>query len=200
MTTTEDTEASKDKAVPEGVITELFLHPPGYDTPISVEQLKLEIDRGIQGDKHSGSRFSDIREKTLMQLGFRKGTHIANMRHITAISVEELAEISRLMLSHPDLPAIHLEPNIVLEGIEGLSQLPAGTLLSFGEKRSAIFAVWDENSPCPTPHKNIKAAFPDATGAFASVARHRRGVVGFVYCGGPIKVGDPVYVHPRAAR
>jgi len=185
---------------PDGVITALFAHPHHTATPVSADKLTFEVGHGIQGDRHSGARHSDVREKTLTKLGLRNGSLIANLRHFSAISTEELVEISRIMLGNDSLPPLPLEPNIVITGIDQLSSLPVGTLLSFGPKRSAILAVWGENEPCPVPHENIKAAFPDATGAFASIARHRRGVVGFVYCGGPIKVGDPVYVHPRAAR
>lgn len=191
---------SDSPTVPDGEITELFIHPYGYTSPISVSHLSFELNIGIQGDKHSGARFLDVRERTLTRLGFRKGTHIANMRQFSAISVEELAEISRSMLGNDGLPAVHLEPNIVVSGIDGFSQLEVGTLLSFGPKRSAILAVWDENGPCPLPNDNIRRAFPEAAGVFSSIARHRRGIVGVVYCGGPIKVGDPVFVHPRVAR
>ncbi len=117
---------------PDGVITALFAHPHHTATPVSADKLTFEVGHGIQGDRHSGARHSDMREKTLTKLGLRNGSLIANLRHFSAISTEELVEISRIMLGNDSLPPLPLEPNIVITGIDQLSSLPVGTLLSIG--------------------------------------------------------------------
>lgn len=180
---------------PDGEVTALFAHPHHAQKPVQVEKLYFEVGLGIQGDRHSGTRFCDVRELLLKKLGIAKGTPIANTRHFSAICEAELFDVSREMIGDTRIEAIHLEPNLLIGGIKDISQLPVGTLLSFGADRTAVLAVWAENQPCPVPHQNIIDAYDGIHKPFATAARHRRGIVGFVYCGGKIKVGDPVFIH-----
>lgn len=179
-----------------GTVDGLFLKPVLHADSVPVPELTVVVGEGIKGDSHGGTRLSDSREDVLKAIGVGKEVPVANVRQFSAISAEELRAVSEVMYpAGHDISPDLLEPNLLLSGIEGLSQLPPGTLLTFAG-RKAVLAVWAENHPCKYPHEKIMQAYPDVPAAvgFASSARGRRGIVGFVYCSGKIRVGDEVYV------
>ena len=142
----------------------------------------------------------DVREAVIRAHGIPKGTEIANTREFSAVSSEELDEIASAM-GVPEIPDGALGQNLVLQGVPGLTQLPPGTLLMFkdpkGNPRTAVLAVWGENTPCVIPGQEIQKHYPERSGLvgmFPKAALKRRGVVGFVYCSGFIQQGDQVVV------
>ncbi len=172
----------------------------------AVPHLLCHVDQGLYGDRHAGPRLSDVREEVLRDIGVGKEVPIANMRQFSALSVEELIAIWHRM-GFTDLTTNEyglLGENLILSGFAGgISQLPPGSLLTFGRKKGndiqhskVVLAVWGENNPCVVPHRNIQEHYPDRqlTQPFAKAGKDLRGVVGFVYCGGKIKLGDSVTI------
>jgi len=154
---------------------------------------------GIRGDRHSGPRLVDVREKEMLSFGFVKGIEIANLREFSAVSLEELQEIGKAMHLSNGFPNGCLGENLVLSGIPEFSRLPAGTMLFFqkdeNQKRSAVLMVWAENTPCKGPGEAIQTYFPetpDIARLFPKAAIGKRGVVGLVYSSGFIQEGDTV--------
>lgn len=179
-----------------GVVDGLFLRPFLHADSVPVPELTILVDEGIRGDSHSGTRLSDSREDVLKAIGVGKEMPVANVRQFSAISAEELRGVSEAMYpTGHDISPDLLEPNLLLSGIDDFSRLPPGSLLTFGG-RKAVLAVWAQNYPCKYPHDKIMQAYPDSpvVAGFASAARDRRGIVGFVYCSGKVKVGDEVSV------
>ena len=86
----------------------------------SVDALDFDID-GIVGDRHRGHlrpAFSNDRQP--------RGTMRRNERMWSAISVEELAQISAAMGLDRHLEPGDVTANICLEGVPDLSKLPKG--------------------------------------------------------------------------
>ena len=126
--------------------------PKGFQTG-AVPSLVAELD-GIAGSRHRGwTGRADARVPYLP-----RGTPIRNTRHITIVSIEDLAEAAK-RLSIPRIDARWVGANLLVEGIEHLSHLPRGTRL-FCEG-GAILIVEDQNAPC--------------RGAGAAIASHNPG-------------------------
>jgi hypothetical protein len=178
------------------LVSSRFGDPRSYP----IEKIQVIRHHGVRGDTHAGPRLCDVREASIRAHGIPKGTEIANTREFSAVSSEELEAIASAM-GVPEIPEGALGQNLVLEGVPGLTQLPAGTLLMFrdqkGNPRTAVLAVWAENTPCVIPGQEIQKHYPDRSGLanlFPKAAVKRRGVVGFVYCSGFIQQGDQVVV------
>jgi hypothetical protein len=63
--------------------------------------------------------------------------------------------------------------------------------------RTAVLAVWGENTPCLAPGEAIQAQYPGTPGLaakFPKSAAGKRGIVGFVYCSGVVHEGDEIIV------
>lgn len=160
--------------------------------------IQVELD-GIVGDKHrSFSRKTWAGDKQA------EGTVRRNERQWSAVSLEELREISDAVnLRHTLLPST-LGANLCLQGVKELSRLPKGTLLKFPS--GAELSVEEYNPPCHDMGKRLSATHRDRDGeeisttAFSNAARLSRGLVGFVDVPGEIRPGDEVtielYEHP----
>lgn len=178
-----------------------------FGSIVSTSAKKIQVVRyhGVKGDSHSGARLADAREKELLTFSFSKGVEIANYREFSAVSVEELVEVSTAMELPRPIPHGYLGENLVLSGIPKLTELPARTMLFFrkgeSQTRTAVLVVWGENTPCRLPGEAIQQHFPDLpklASRFPKAAIGKRGVVGSVYCSGYIHEGDEVVVRvPR---
>ena len=118
---------------------------------VSSQVAGLDLDfEGIPGERHVGfTRPADARVPW-----YKRGTVIRNVRHVSLVSVEELAQIADLM----GLSAIQPEwlgANIVLAGLPRLSFLPTGSRLFFAG--GAVLAAEGVKVPPPAA-----AAHPDA--------------------------------------
>lgn len=152
-----------------------------------VDRLQLSFD-GIPGDFHGGrNRKSDIRTIQL----YKRDTDIANVRQLTVLSQEELADVAA-RLSIPSLPAGWLGANMVLAGVPDLTQLPPSTRLQFPS--NACLVVDMENFPCRQVSEVIAKSYPEAGRAFIAAANHKRGVTAWVEREGDVAVGDAVTV------
>lgn len=155
----------------------------------SVPLLQIDL-AGIVGDRHAGySRKADSRNKE-----YPRGAEIRNWRQWSAVSIEELIQISKKM----DLPQIEpswLGSNLCFAGVPNLSLLPKGSLLTFPEE--VVLAVEEENLPCTKPGRVLAAQFQDrdiSPSSFIKASMHLRGLVGVVNRPGTIRVNDQVRI------
>lgn len=152
-----------------------------------VQRLTLTFD-GIPGDFHSGrTRKSDVRTIQL----YKRDTDIINVRQLTIVSEEELADVARYLNLHV-LPPGWLGGNMLVSGIPDFTKIPPSTRLQFPS--GACLVVDMENFPCSQVSGVIAKADPQAASRFAAAARHRRGVTAWIEREGEIAVGDAITV------
>lgn len=154
--------------------------------------IQLELD-GVVGDRHrSHSRETWAGDKQ------REGTLRRNERQWSAVSLEELAEISAAMDLAEPLTAGRLGANLCIEGIDELSRLPKGTTLEFPS--GAVLAVEEYNPPCHDMGTYLAEECRTNSGdklsstAFSKAAKLTRGIVGVVDVPGTITAGDAVEI------
>ncbi len=168
---------------------------PGKDAQASIT---VELD-GIVGNRHrSLTRTCWTGDKQA------KGTVRRNERQWTAVSVEELEEISAEMNLAEPLTAADLRANLCIAGIAQFSRLPKGTVLKFPS--GAELVVVEYNPPCRGMGERIMATHTTRSGeplsstAFSRAAKLKRGILGIVDVAGTINAGDAVevalYEHP----
>ena len=160
--------------------------------------IRVEYD-GVAGDRHqSFSRTCYGGDKQA------KGTLRRNERQWSAVSVEELAEVSEKMDLSAPLSAADLGANLCLQGVDELSRLPMGTTLTFPS--GAVLMVSEYNPPCRDKGAQLASKYETRSGValtdtdFPKAAKLTRGVVGVVEVPGTIAPGDEVlitvYEHP----
>lgn len=148
---------------------------------------------GVEGDRHRG-----FERRTWAGDKQPKGTVRRNERQWSAVSAEELAEISAALDLVEPLGAGRVGANLCLEGVADLSRLPKGTLLRFPSGAELI--VEEYNPPCRDMGARIAAEFRTRSGRklsatdFSKAAKLKRGVVGVVEVPGTITAGDEVSV------
>lgn len=158
------------------------------------ESIELELE-GIVGDRHR----SYVRD-TWKGDKQPYGTVRRNERQWSAVSVEELAEISAAMDLTETITAESVGANLCIEGVPELSRLPKGTLLKFASGAELI--VEEFNPPCSGMSKKIAALHQTNSGdvisdtAFSKAAKLTRGIVGVIEATGTISAGDEVTVEP----
>lgn len=174
------------KVVSVHVGAEDTLEKQAFDT------IELKLD-GIKGDRHRGlSRQCWEGDKQ------PEGSMRRNERQWSAVSSEELAEISQAMQLSKPLTAATLGANLCLQGIADLSTLPRGTTLKFSS--GALLMVEEYNPPCSDMGAKIAQEYrcrsgdAPAANAFSQAAKFHRGVVGVIEVAGSITVGDEVIV------
>jgi MOSC domain-containing protein YiiM len=180
-----------------GTVTATLTHPgcpDGIDdaaVDISTraqDRLTLTFD-GITGDSHAGrTRAADVRVKQQ----YEDGTPIRNVRQVTIVSDEDLAEIARA-LGVPSLDPAWLGANVAVSGIPDFTLIPPSTRLIF--ESGASLVVDAENEPCLYPGREIEKRHPGRGRAFPKKAINKRGVTAWVEREGAITVGDTVAVH-----
>ncbi len=162
------------------------------------ESIMAELD-GFVGDRHkSYTRETWAGDKQ------EQGTIRRNERQWSAVSVEELAEVAKVMDLNGPLSAERVGANLCLQGVADLSRLPKGTLFKFPS--GAELMVEEYNPPCHDMGKKLaecyamKSGEPLSTTAFSKAAKLKRGVVGVIEAAGVINAGDEVtivvYEHP----
>jgi MOSC domain-containing protein YiiM len=154
----------------------------------------IEVDLvGVVGDSHrSYERQTWAGDKQA------EGTTRRNERQWSAVSLEELTEISSEMDLSEVLSAACLGANLCLSGISQLSRLPKGTLLKFPS--GAELMVEEYNPPCGYMGEKVASSYSTDTGvaisrtAFSKAAKLSRGIVGVVEAAGVINAGDEVSI------
>lgn len=159
---------------------------------IAQASIDIELD-GIVGDRHrSYQRGTWAGDKQ------PEGVVRRNERLWSAVSIEELGEISNALDLIEPLSAAFVGANLCVQGVRELSRLPKGSLLKFPSGAELI--VEEFNHPCHDMGKAIAEAYatrsgePLASTAFSKAAKLTRGVVGVVEVAGRINAGDEVTV------
>lgn len=151
----------------------------------SVDRLNLTFD-GIAGDFHTGlTRPADVR--TIML--YKRDTPIRNVRQLTLVSVEELAEAAQAM-AIPALKAEWLGANVLVEGIPDFTLLPPSTRLQFSS--GATIVVDMENLPCSQVTEVVGLHHPEQASKFVKSATGKRGVTAWVEREGAVSSGDDI--------
>ncbi|MGI9219413.1 MAG: MOSC domain-containing protein [Woeseiaceae bacterium] len=155
--------------------------------------IQAELD-GIVGDAHRSF------ERKAWAGGDKQaeGTVRRNERQWSAVSAEELAEISAELGLTEDISAACVGANLCFSGISQLSRLPKGTVLKFPSGAELI--VVEYNPPCGYMGEKIASLYSTNSGeplsntAFSKAAKLTRGIVGVVDVAGAISAGDDVTV------
>lgn len=141
---------------------------------------------GIAGDCHSGLiRKSDTRTLKL----YRRDTDIRNVRQLSLLSTEELAEVAAAM-KIPEVKPEWVGANLVTSGIPDLTLLPPSTRLQFPS--GATLVVDLENAPCRFVADVIAKHHADAAERWIKAATHKRGVTAWVEREGEVRHGDAI--------
>ena len=157
----------------------------------AVETVEVSWD-GFAGDCHSGAtRPACVRVRPQ----YRRGTEIRNVRQISILSQEELAQVADRL----EIPAIRPEwvgANMVLRGIPDFTLVPPNSRLIF--EGGAALTIDMENQPCKYPAEIIEAAYPGHGLAFPRKAKAKRGVTAWVERPGRLQIGSKARLHiPR---
>ncbi len=146
--------------------------------------------RGLEGDKHAGfTRGADSRTPY-----YKRGTEIRNVRQVSLVSIEDLADVA-VAMKLPEVRPEWLGANVAVTGIPRFTLLPPNTRLIFSS--GAVLSVSHENMPCVSPGEVIQDNHPERKGLkslFPKAAIHKRGVVACVEIPGLISCHDEVQV------
>lgn len=144
---------------------------------------------GVPGEAHGGLTRPSC-SRVISQ--HPRDTEIRNVRQLSIMSAEELAEIAadcRL----DDLDPSLVGASLVIRGIPDFTHLPPSSRLQLPD--GATLVVDMENRPCHLPAKPINAVHPGAGDKFKSAAKGKRGVTAWVEREGRCHVGDAVHLH-----
>ena len=169
----------------------------------SVKQLEFRLD-GVIGDRHAGfERVTWEGDDKQVANTLRR-----NERQWSAVSSEELDEISEKMNLRVPLNAGDIGANFCVSGANNFSKLPKGTIFKFDSGVELI--VEEYNPPCLGMSKNLAKKILDKNGnvldetLFLQVAKYLRGLVGVVEVPGIIHKNDEFliipYTSPRWAK
>jgi len=173
-----------------GRVERLAVAPGEAVGACSLERLAVTHE-GIVGERHAGfTRPADVRVPW-----FPRGEPIHNERHLSIVSLEELAVIaSRLGIERVEPE--WLGANLAVSGIPDFTFIPRGTRLFFPS--GAVLAVTDQNAPCRIAggevERNLHAGHEGLALKFAPAAKRLRGVVAYVDRPGELAIGDTIEV------
>lgn len=144
---------------------------------------------GFPGEDHGGAtRASCVRVKTQ----YPQGTEIRNVRQLTILSAEELAQTAEKMGLDTIDPA-WVGASMIIEGIPAFTRVPPSSrLMSDG---GVGITIDMENLPCIYPGKEIEAEAAGFGKLYKPAARGRRGVTAWVEHGGRLAIGDTLTLH-----
>lgn len=139
---------------------------------------------GPEGDCHAGlTRASDSRTLQL----YKRNTEIRNVRQITMVSTEELAEVAQ-SLGIPAIDPSWIGANVVVSGIPDLTLLLPSTRFQFPS--GAVLVADMENLPCRQIADVIARHHPQVQFKLVEAAMHKRGLTCWVEREGVISTGD----------
>jgi MOSC domain len=139
-------------------------------------------------DCHAGlTRKSDSRTLPL----YKRNIDIRNVRQLTLLSVEELAEVAA-RLEIPEVKPEWLGANILVSGIPDFTLLPPSTRLQFPS--GATIVVDMENYPCSQIAKVVNQHHPGTQFKVVEASMHKRGVTAWVEREGVVKTGDAIKI------
>ena len=166
-------------------------HVPDRDASlrsVSAEQAQLTY-AGIPGESHGGlTRPSCSRVKSQHP----RDTEIRNVRQLSVVSFEELAQIATECGVETLDPTL-IGASLVIKGIPDFTHLPPSSRLQMPDGSTLVVDM--ENRPCHLPAKPINADHPGAGDKFKLAAKDKRGVTAWVEREGVMRVGDKVRLH-----
>lgn len=173
------------KAAFEGKVEKLYSktsREDGFEKP-ERETLNLLLS-GPEGDCHAGlTREADSRTLKL----YKRGTPIRNVRQVTIVAPDELAEVAT-KIGLPEIDPVWLGANMLMSGVPDLTLLPPSTRIQFPS--GATIVVDMENAPCTQVSKAIVERHGEAGWDFVKAATNKRGVTAWVEREGEVKLGD----------
>jgi hypothetical protein len=153
-----------------------------------IDTLELGFD-GPVGERHSGRTRPSCSRVTSQHA---RGTEIANVRQLSIVSAEELAEIAAKM----DIDRIDptwLGASLAIEGIPDFTLVPPSSRLQGPDGMTLIVDM--ENRPCHLPAREIEALYPGKGKRFKTAAKNARGVTAWVERPGRLRLGDALRLH-----
>ena len=144
---------------------------------------------GIAGEAHGGVTRPSCSRVVAQH---PEGTEIRNVRQLSILSAEELAEIAARMGAEVLDPG-WLGGSLLVEGIPDFSHVPPSSRLQ--APSGATLVVDMENRPCHLPARVIDTHAPGSGGRFKAAAEGRRGVTAWVEREGRLAVGDMLRLH-----
>jgi MOSC domain-containing protein YiiM len=121
-----------------------------------------------------------------------KGTEIRNVRQLSVVSAEEMAEVARDM-GLDQIDYAWVGASLVLEGIPDFTLLPPSSRLQGPDGVTLVVDM--ENRPCQEPAVTIDKAMPGQGKGFKRAATGKRGVTAWVEREGTLRLGDVVTLH-----
>lgn len=182
---------------------EALLSRPSRDTGFEKNptgKLSLKFT-GPEDDCHTGlTRAADSRTLPL----YKRNTEIRNVRQLTVLSLEELADVAKA-LGIPKIEPSWFGANIVVSGIPDFTLLPPSTRLQFSSGATIVNDM--ENMPCSQIAEVVGRHHPDVKFKLVKSSTHKRGITAWVESEGSIAIGDTVAViippnrpYPHAAQ
>ncbi len=152
--------------------------------------LRIGFD-GPEGEMHGGSIRPSCSRVTKQH---PRGTPIRNVRQLSIVSEEELAEIA-VGLGLDRLEPAWIGATLCLSGLPDLSLLPPSSRLQGPD--GATLVVDMLNQPCHLPDPVIRAATgrEKLAKSFKAAAKHRRGITAWVEREGTLSPGDVLRLH-----
>jgi hypothetical protein len=144
---------------------------------------------GYAGDCHSGETRASCSRVTGQ---YPRGTTIRNVRQVSLVAAEELAQIAEALGLARVAPE-WVGASVVVEGIPDFSHLPPSSRLQGPD--GVTLTVDMQNRPCRFPARTIENAHPGKGKRFKEVADGLRGVTAWVERVGTLKVGDTLRLH-----
>lgn len=166
-------------------------HVPDRDASLrshAVQTAELTY-AGIPGEVHGGLTRPSC-SRVLSQ--YPRNTEIRNVRQLSVVSAEELAEIAAECGLEVLDPAL-IGASLVIGGIPDFSHLPPSSRLQFPDGSTIVVDM--QNRPCHLPAKVINADHPGAGDKFKTAAKGKRGVTAWVEREGHIHLDDSVTLH-----
>ncbi|UYV38479.1 sulfurase [Rhodobacteraceae bacterium D3-12] len=154
-----------------------------------LESAELEWS-GIAGEAHGGVTRASC-SRVLDQ--HPRGTEIRNVRQLSVLSTEDLAQIATRMELEGMLEPSWLGASLVLAGLPDLTHLPPSSRLQ--APSGATLVVDMENRPCHLPAPVIEETHPGFGKRFKAAANALRGVTAWVERPGGIALGDKLRLH-----
>ncbi|HMS96004.1 MAG TPA: sulfurase [Tabrizicola sp.] len=149
---------------------------------------------GLEGEVHAGLTRPSCSRVTAQ---YPKGTEIRNVRQLTVVSAEEMAEVAAGMgLSRFDYAWVGA--SVVLEGIPDLTHLPPSSRLQGPDGVTIVVDMLNE--PCQQVAATIAKAGHEEAKMFRSAAKGKRGVTAWVECEGSLHLGDEMVLHVPTQR
>ncbi|MEP2889473.1 MOSC domain-containing protein [Tateyamaria sp.] len=144
---------------------------------------------GFPGEAHGGAtRAACVRVKTQ----YPQGTDIRNVRQLSILSAEEMADIAAKMGMEKIDPA-WVGASMIIEGIPDFSHVPPSSRLM--APSGAGITIDMENRPCVLPGREIEKEAEGFGKRFKAAAALKRGVTAWMEFGGRLAIGDELVLH-----